>query len=347
MNLNDKQVLIVGGGVAGVSAAMGLARMGIHVALIEKEDELGGHVRQFTCKATHKCVKCGACIIEEKIRDTLSHPNIKVYTGVRLNNIQRTERFSATFVDKNGSDNTLEADAVIIASGFNSFNPEGKPYGYRLFENVITNLELERMLRQERFLRRPSDNRAPEKIAFIQCVGSRDAKLNHLWCSKVCCASALRMAHVIKTKQPAVGIGFFYMDVQNFGKDFPAFYSKIQNEIQMIRATPGDIYKTGDDRLIVHYFSSGAPEVTEEIFDMIILSVGITPGQDNKALAGMLDVGLDDAGFFCDSAESNEGENPAIYFAGTTKGPMRIADSIADAGRVVWDVVNYLRDAEK
>lgn len=347
MNLNDKQVLIVGGGVAGVSAAMDLARLGIHVELIEKADELGGHVRQFTCKATHKCVKCGACIIEEKIRDTLSHPNINVYTGVRLNNIQRTERFSATLVDKNGSDNALEADAVIIASGFNAFNPENKPYGYRLFDNVITNLELERMLRQERFLRRPSDNQVPEKIAFIQCVGSRDAKLNHLWCSKVCCASALRMAGVIKTKQPEVGIGFFYMDVQNFGKDFPAFYSRVQNDIHMIRAIPGDVYKAGDDRLIVNYFSPGAPKATEAIFDMIILSVGITPGQDNKGLADMLNVGLDDSGFFRDSAESNEDDSPAIFFAGTTKGPMSIADSIADAGRVVWDVVNYLRDAEK
>jgi len=242
LNLNDNQVLIVGGGIAGVSAALGLARLGIHIALIEKADELGGHVRQFTCKATHKCAKCGACIIEEKIRDTLSHPNIHVHTGVRLKTIQRTDRFSATLVHKNGSDNALEADAVIIASGFNAFDPEGKPYGYGLFDNVITNLELERMLRQERFLRRPSDNRVPDKIAFFQCVGSRDAKLNHLWCSKVCCASALRMASVIKTKQPAVEIGFFHIDVQNVGRDFPAFYSEIQNEIQMVRAIPGDVY---------------------------------------------------------------------------------------------------------
>ncbi len=343
MNLNDKQVLIVGGGIAGVSAALGLARLGIHVELIEKADELGGHVRQFTCKATHKCAKCGACIIEENIRDTLSHPNIKVYTGVRLNNIQRAERFSATIVENKGSDNALEADAVIIASGFNAFNPEGKPYGYRLFDNVITNLELERMLRRERFLRRPSDDRVPEKIAFIQCVGSRDAKLNHLWCSKVCCGSALRMASVIKTNQPAVGIDFFYMDVQNFGKDFPAFYSRVQNEIQMIRAIPGDVYKTGDDRLMVNYFPPGAPEALEEIFDMIILSVGITPGQDNKGLADMLNVGLDDSGFFRDSVESNEDDKPAIFFAGTTKGPMSIADSIADAGRVVWEVHNCLK----
>ncbi len=346
MNLNNKQVLIVGGGIAGVSAAMGLARLGIHVSLIEKADELGGHVRQFTCKATHKCEKCGACIIEEKIRDTLSHPNIKVYTGVRLSNIHRTDCFSATLVHKNGSKTALEADAVIIASGFNAFDPESKPYGYRQFDNVITNLELERMLRKERFLRRPSDNQGPDKIAFIQCVGSRDAKLNHLWCSKVCCGSALRMASVIKTKQPSVGIGFFYMDVQNFGKDFPAFLSNVQNEIQMIRAIPGDVYKTGDDRLIVNYFSPGAPEATEETFDMVILSVGITPGQDNKGLADMLNVGLDDSGFFRDSAESNENEddNPAIFFTGTTKGPMSIADSIADAGRVVWDVVNHLEN---
>ncbi len=347
MNLNDKHALIVGGGIAGVSVALDLAGLGIHVDLIEKTDDLGGHVRQFTCKATQKCSKCGACIIEEKIRDTLSHPRINVHTGVQLNHIKNNDRFSPTIVHKDGSENALETDAVIIASGFSAFDPEGKPYGYRLFDNVITNLELERMLRQERFLRRPSDNRVPDKIAFIQCVGSRDATLNHLWCSKVCCASALRMARVIKTKQPAVGVGVFYMDVQTFGKDFSSFYSRVQNEISMIRAIPGDIYKTEDDRLKVSYFTPGAPEAAEDIFDIIILSVGITPGQDNKGLADMLNIALDDSGFFRDSTENRrEDANPAIFFAGTTKGPMSIADAIADAGRVSWEVVNYLNDAE-
>jgi len=342
LNMLEKKVLVIGSGVAGLSAAVELAALGIDVEVMEQADEPGGHARQFTCKATDKCVKCGACIVEEKIMDAVSSPKVKIYTGVRLDDIQKLDRLTANFTDKEGSTHALTADAVIIASGFNAFDPERKPYGYRVFDNVITNLELESMLRKQGSISRPSDNKEPDRMAFIQCVGSRDAKLNHLWCSKVCCGSALRMARLIKSKQAAVEIAFFYMDVQTFGKDFQTFYSMVQNDVKMIRAIPGDVYRTEDDKLKVNYFCAGNKEGTEDIFDMLVLSVGITPGKGNNALAEMMDITLDESGFFGPLGDKGKDDHPAVFSVGTANGPMSIADSVADAGRVVWDVVNYL-----
>ena len=339
----DKKVLVIGGGVAGLSAALELAGLGVGVEIVEKADELGGHAGQFVCKATDTCAKCGACIIEEKIKCALSNPNVNIHTGIQLNKIQKQDCFCTDFTDKKGKKHSLMIDAVILASGFQAFEPVNKPYGYGMFDNVITNLELERMLRKNGRIKRPSDQEVPDRLAVIQCVGSRDEKLNHLWCSKVCCGSALRMARLIKSRQPAVEITFFYMDIQTFGKDFQTFYPKVQNDVKMIRAIPGDIYRTEDDRLRVNYFLAGSEKGTEDLFDMVVLSVGIIPGEDNNALAELLDVPLDISGFFARSGEKGNAGDPAIYCAGTTKGPMNIADAVADAGRVAWEVVQYLR----
>ena len=265
----EENVLIIGGGIAGLCAALELARFGIGVELVEKEDALGGHARQFTCKATDRCVKCGACIVEEKLKDVADNTKIKVRLGSCVEKITDSGRFSVGISDNRGLNQSCDVDAVIIASGFTPFTPDGKPYGYNRFKNVISNLDLERALRKRGLVKRFSDDRAPKKIAFIQCVGSRDAKLNHLWCSRVCCGSALRMSSLIKSRQPEAEMTIFYMDIQSFGRDFQDFLNKIKADVRLIRAIPADVLETEDDRLLITYFDSAARESREEIFDLV------------------------------------------------------------------------------
>lgn len=399
----DKNVLVLGGGVAGLSAALELARLGIGVDLVEKTSFLGGHAIQFSCKATDKCVKCGACVVEEKLEDVVQNPNIRLFLGTHVKKVEKADRFSVTLqrtseyiapqkctgcgvcfekcpaegaimrgfsksnlpfyaiceekclflkdkscalcqeicpekairLDKTSPSYSCETDAIIVATGFKAFSPESKPYGYSIFDNVITNLEMEQMLRQESIASRPSDGKEARKIAFIQCVGSRDAKLKHLWCSKICCGSALRMARLVKTRQPEANIAFFYMDVQTFGRDFQSFYKNIQNDVRMIRAIPGDIFKTEDDRLRVSFFDNTAQDSMEECFDLVVLSIGVTPGEDTKKLATLLDLEIGSSGFI--SASEN-----GIFMAGTTQGPMSIAETVADAGKAACGSLKYL-----
>ncbi len=408
--MTAKKVLVIGGGVAGLSAASELADFDIDVDIVELSDFPGGHAIQYSCKATDQCVKCGACMVEEKLEQVVQHPKINILTGTRIKDATKSEDFLVTllkkplFIDpekcsncgiclekcpengaviKGNSKNqtpfyaisgetclylkdrscticqkacpegaihldaletttTTHADAVILSTGFTPFNPVEKPYGYKRFKNVITNLDMEKMLREEGRVRLPSNGDAPTSIAFIQCVGSRDAKNGHLWCSKVCCGSALRMAGLVKARQPESQLTFFYMDVQTFGRDFDEYYSKIRNDVRLIRAIPGDIYLATNDQLRVTYLDNVSSESLQEEFSLVVLSVGMTPGQEIQNTTDVLKVQLAETGFLQQSAIGGRTSETGIFSAGAVSGPMSIPESIASGGVAAFEVVKYL-----
>jgi len=408
----DKNVLIIGGGVAGLSAAVELADLDIRVELVEKSNFPGGHAIGYACKAIHNtCVRCGACMVEEKLQRAVSHPNINIMTGTQVQDIFKNNRFSVSIrqeplyidpqkctdcglcsnrcpvdgailqsfsknnhpfyavnkekcryfknrscticfddcpeaaidLDKTASEHVIEADAVLIAAGFQPFNPKSKPYGYGRFKNVVTALELENILKRSGGVKKPSDNKLAQKMAFIQCVGSRDTKLNHLWCSKVCCGSALRMARLIRERQPETEVTFFYIDVQTFGKDFEQVYREVREDIRMIRAIPADIYETEDQRLKVNFVNHPLHETREDIFDLVVLSVGITPGEDIGTLSRIFEVDPDEFGFLKGGGTGMPVSKNGVFTAGTVQGPMSIPDAIAAAGSAVWGIIQYLK----
>lgn len=340
---SDSQVLILGGGIAGLTAALSLSQLNIRSAIVEQSDQLGGFAAQYTCKATNACVKCGACIVSEKIRQVVEDPRIEVFTDSRIGRVDKSDHFQATVekISSTGKPQEIHCKvrAVIIATGFHPFDPQRMHYGYKKFPNVVTNLDLERMLRRRSVPERPSDGRAPDRMAFVQCVGSRDAKLGHLWCSKVCCASALRLARLIKMRRPETEITFFYIDVQTFGKTFQRFYDDVKNEIIMTRAIPGDVYRTPDDRLKVVFYDADAAESREEVFDILVLSVGITPSVKNADMAALFELTKIESGFI---ATERSGSGGGVYTAGTVHGPMSIAESIASADRAALEAAVFL-----
>jgi heterodisulfide reductase subunit A2 len=403
-------VLVIGGGVAGLSAASELAELDIDVEIVEKSDFPGGYAIQYACKATDQCVKCGACMVEEKLERVVHHPRIKVLSGARVQRVSKSDNFSVTLLKKpvfidpekctncgicfekcpeNGAvtkgfsknhspfyaisgekcrylkdqscttcqaacpegaidlsagetTESTHANAVILATGFKPFNPVSKPYGYGKFKNVITNLEMERMLRTDGRALKPSKGVEAGSIAFIQCVGSRDAKLNHLWCSKVCCGSALRMAGLVKARRPETQITFFYMDVQTFGRDFNEFYAKIRKDVRLIRAIPGDIYPAADDRLRVTFLDNTSTEALQEEFDLVVLSVGMTPCQGLRETAEALKVRLAETGFVQEEDEACSHSEKGVFMTGSVTGPMSIPESIASARKTAFEVAKYL-----
>jgi len=339
-------VLVIGGGIAGLTAAHELSKFGVKIELVEKEPFLGGHAIQFTCKAVESCAKCGACMAEEKLNHVICHKNIKIHTEANVNKISKNGLFNYNIQLKSYSYSS-SADAVIVATGFDTFDPVKKPYGYGTFKNVITSLDLEKMLRTNGIALKPSDGMPPDKIAFIQCVGSRDSKLNHLWCSKICCASALRMARVIKTRKPETFVTFFYIDIQGSGYDFDLLYQMAKEDFRMIRAIPGDIYKTKDDRLKITYFDNSSKTNVEEIYDMVVLSVAMIPGSGTKELAEMLGIIPCDSGFVKSCENNDIAGSGGIFVAGTAGGPLSIAESITHAVKTAWDVVKYIKTRDQ
>jgi len=338
-----KQIMVVGGGISGLSAAVDLARLGVAVVLVENSGSLGGHAAQLSCKAADRCVACGACMVEEKIRQATGDANIRVYLNAGIDNVERQTRFEVT-LKQDRELQRIEVDAVLMASGFAPFNPVNKSYGYGRFENVMTTLELDRMLRNSGTVKRPSDGEFPRNMAFIQCVGSRDSSLGHLWCSKICCGAALRMARCIQNRQPGMEATFFYIDVQNFGKNFQTYYADTLQQVRMIRSIPADVLKTADDRLKLSFFDSDTQAYQEAVFDMVILSIGLMPSESTRNLAAMLNIDMD--GFVY--AQKTPIPLPeGVFAAGAALEPMSIAESVLSAGKAAGDIFHYLETASQ
>lgn len=407
--MESKNVMIIGGGIAGMTAARELAEAGLNVDLVEKSGFLGGHAIQYTCKATSECLQCGACSVEKMLKEVVENDNITVHLSTEIETIENSNGYSiklkkpAAFIDaikctncgicyeklkenevilqgysKNNlplyavnpekieenklalkevcpegaisvsdtaSFEDLTAAAVVVATGFTPFNPERKgTYGYNRFPNVISGLDLERIKRRNGFLARPSDGAAAQKIAFIQCVGSRDENLGNLWCSQICCPYALRTAESLKHKNPDLDVTVFYMDIQNTGKSFPAFYETCKDDIRFIRSIPVDIFPVENDNLNMRLFDEAEGTPVMESFDLVVLSIGIMPNSENKAIAGLMGLALDQDGFFqnADALNKTSTSNDGIFIAGTAQGPKNIAASMAHAGQAASGVLKYL-----
>jgi heterodisulfide reductase subunit A len=390
-----KKVMVIGGGIAGLSAARDLSRSGIQVELIEKADFLGGHAIQYACKATDICQQCGACTVESVLKEVVQDPNIRMHLAseveqisgsphfeVKLGRVATTDkadtlkncqkgydknpvecatakgfsRHNATYRTADGqldpaicqTTDKLEADAIVWATGFTPFDPNQKStYRYDELANVISGMDLEQIQRASGSFLRPSDRKPPQEVAFIQCVGSRDERLGHLWCSQVCCPYALRMAMDIKHQNPDAKITIFYMDIQNTGNNFATFYQQCLSDLTFVRTIPIDMYEAEGGRIRTRYMSETDGKPIDAEFDMIVLSVGIMPGKDNAALADLLKTQLTSDGFAASTDKLNvtATDQKGIFLAGTVQGPKTIADSMAHAGRAASEVIKYLRRA--
>ncbi|MFH1489259.1 MAG: CoB--CoM heterodisulfide reductase iron-sulfur subunit A family protein, partial [Pseudomonadota bacterium] len=186
---------------------------------------------------------------------------------------------------------------------------------------------------------RPSDGLLPKSVAFVQCVGSRDAQLHREYCSRVCCGYALRMALRVSHEHPETRITLFYMDIQNFGKDFDRLYGKLKNGIRLIRSLPGDVYPSENERIAVSYYEGATRKTVTEVFDMVVLSVGMTPPPSDAFFRDSLGLVLNEDGFLRIPEGLKKG---GIVMAGSADGPMDVSESISHAKRAALDMVHVL-----
>ncbi len=392
MNTEPKKVMVIGGGIAGLTAAWELAQSGARVELVEKADFLGGYGIQYACKATDECLQCGACSVESMLKNVVEEPNISVHLATEVKTMEKNDRFTVNLnkisIEKSpealsacknayednpqacaqvrgfslnnakfytadntldpetaGNTDTLEIDAVVLATGFSAFDPNIKStYRYEDLENVISGLDLEKGKRINGAVLRPSDGKTPEKVAFIQCVGSRDERLENLWCSKVCCPYALRTAQSMKHVNPELDITVFYMDIQNTGNNFPVFYEDCRSNMKFVRNIPVDMYETKEGKIQTRFMDDVNGSPVDDEFDLVVLSIGIMPGADNTALSELMKIDLNADGFFADTDALSRTitSQSGIFIAGTAAGPKTIADSMAHAGQAACEVMNYL-----
>ena len=237
-------------------------------------------------------------------------------------------------------EHTIEVGAVLLAPGFQPFDPTRyDTYNYSSHPNVVTSMEFERILSAsgpfEGHLIRPSDHKEPKKIAWLQCVGSRDINHgDHSYCSGVCCMYAIKEAVIAKEhSEEDLDAAIFFMDMRTYGKDFEKYYTRAEEEsgVRFIRSRIHSLDPVEGDRLRLAYATESG-EVKQETFDMVVLSVGLEPNDDVVQLAEKIGIELNEHHYaetksFTPVSTSRKG----IYLCGVFQGPKDIPQSIMEA----------------
>jgi len=233
----------------------------------------------------------------------------------------------------------MRVGSIILSPGYEEFNLGLKPeYGYGRYPNVVSSLDLERMLSATGpyggLVLRPSDGEIPGKIAFIQCIGSRDKQVGKTYCSSVCCMFAIKEAIIAQEHTPGLKPYIFFMDIRAYGKEFDEYYIRAE-EVQNIKFVKNNrIGAVEEDpvtkNLIVWYLEG--EDLKSEEFNMVVLSVGTSPPKDTERISRVFGVNLNKHGFANTSIFAPMDTNvPGIYVCGAFSAPKDIPDSVAQA----------------
>jgi heterodisulfide reductase subunit A len=244
-------------------------------------------------------------------------------------------------IDFNQNEEEVELDVgtIIVATGYESYDPTPKrEYGYGVYKNVITNIEFERIKNAagptRGHLVRPSDGKVPHRIGFIQCVGSRDYRVDHKYCSNVCCMISIKQAVQIKEKYPDAEVYIFAIDIRAFGKGFEEIYRRARDMgIVFIKGRASEVIEDPEtDNLILSAEDLYVGKQLEFELDMVVLATALLPGSDAKELANTLNISLGADGFF---AEAHPKLRPidtftdGVFLAGCAQGPKDIPECVA------------------
>ena len=251
------------------------------------------------------------------------------------------------------TETTVQVGAVILSTGFEPFDPSRyETYSYAGHPNVVTSVEFERILSAsgpyQGHLVRPSDNREPKKIAWLQCVGSRDInKCDHAYCSGVCCMYAIKQAVIAKEhSKEGLDATIFLMDMRTYGKDFEKYYDRAREEknVRFVRSRVHSVDPLPDDRLHIR-FGTEDGKIEEEIFDMVVLSVGLSPSADAAETARRLGIDLNAHGFAATRTLTPvSATREGIFVCGAFQGPKDIPQSVMEASAAAAAAAEILSD---
>jgi heterodisulfide reductase subunit A len=257
-------------------------------------------------------------------------------------------------IDYDQQETTVDIDvgAVLLTPGFKAFEAQRRiEFGSAYDSNVVTNLQFERLLSAagptKGHVRRPWDNTTPKQIAFIQCIGSRDALCGNDYCSSVCCMAATKEAILAKQHEPETAVTIYYMDLRAYGKDFDRYYSRAKElGISYVRCRPSSVEEiNGTKNLTITYIDENNRVVTKE-HDLVVLSLGLEPSASLREQAGRLQVMLNEWGFVSTRELSPlETSRPGIFVGGSFAEPKDIPDTVMQASAVASKAMTLLAAA--
>ncbi len=247
----------------------------------------------------------------------------------------------------------LQVGAVVFAPGFKPFDARLKPeYGYGLWPNVVTSLEYERILSAAGpfggHIQRISDAKKPNRIAWIQCVGSRDSSIGNDYCSSVCCMYATKQAMITKEHEHDIETTIFYIDMRAQGKGFDRFYERARDEtgVRYVRSMVSRVVPVPETDTLRLSYVDADNHISEEEFDLVVLSIGLCAHPSTVETAQRLGVQLDGHGFCStDPMDLVATSQPGVYVCGVAQGPKDIPDSVQQGSSAAGCATALLAEA--
>ena len=332
-----ENVVVIGGGMAGMEAARQLLLLGYNPIVVEQQDHLGGHVAQWNrlfpdmASAQDLVRDLGEAIMEANI-----------FTGTRVTFVNRLQDGYQVML---GNGVSIACRAILVAVGFKLFDAARKEeYGYGVYDHVVTNADLESWFNGNECDGIPT---SPKSVGFVHCVGSRDLKAGNGQCSKVCCITAVKQAIEMKERFPDSRVYCFYMDLRLFGKKYEDFYIRAQQEfgIQFIRGRVSEVGETLEGRLQVKAEDTLSGKPLKVQLDLLVLMAGMSCNPDVAELARMARLDVDSDGFLRsldNTVGINASNRPGIFYAGACTGAKTVPETLAEARSAALAIHRYL-----
>jgi len=343
-----ERVVVIGGGPAGLEAAWGLAQLGTPVTIVELRSFLGGTPIAENYAALTPNFESAEVAMGRMIERVMSDPLVDVRLNTHVANCEgEGGDFRLTLGGGDGPA-LVEAGAVVVATGFQHFDPgrETQMYGYYEYPDVIALQDLEAMLK-DRNVVRPSNGQAPERICFVQCVGSRDRQIGNEYCSKVCCGVASKEAIEVRQQLPNCKVFIFYIDMRMYGYWENQIYWPAQEKhhVQYVKGIITEVLKKGD-KLLVRGEDTTMGRPMEVPMDIVVLSVGMEPSLGTRLMATTLGLEQNKYGFI-DAAnpplDTVSTSRAGIFACGAALGPADLEDSISSAGAAAMRAAAFVR----
>lgn len=331
--------LIIGGGPAGLEAARLIGDLGQKAILLEKRESLGGiPIAEHYAALTHG-FRSAEEAMNELINAAKANPSVSIRTGAEIVECSGAAGdFTVKIVKNgNGAGESIHVGSIIVATGFQHFDPgrETQMYGYYEYDDVITLADAEKMLKENKFVT-PSKGTPPQRVCFIQCVGSRDRQIGNEYCSKVCCGISSKQAIEVRQQVPGAKVFIFYIDMRMYGYWENEIYWPAQEKyhVQYVKGIITEIIRKGD-RLLIRGEDTTMGRPMEVPMDVVVLAVGMEPSRGTKDVAKILGVKQNKYNFIDvphDALDPTATSVPGIFVAGAAAGPKDLDDTMAMAG---------------